>query len=331
MINSRKNFDKEEISEKEEVSSKNSSIETEDEKLKNRTKTRAENHKTLHERYELRLKNLDPELITSEDEIALKEAFAYAKEAFGPEELVSWFIVKAEPFYRSLFWQVLLPLYEELLSIFEKKPGSESPEIASVLNGLGGIYRYMGNYEEALRFFSRALKIRENLPDQPRPETGDTLSELGILYSLMEQREEAISFYTRALEIQKKFLSPKNLGAIRTLNRLALFYKGLEKPEKAEEHFRKALELLEKLQEQESDNREVMGYRAGTLNNLGVLLSEIGKLDEAEDRYGQALELQEKVYGLEHPQVAQTLNNLALLYFQTTRYEKAMILYTRSL
>ena len=74
-------------------------------------------HKALIERYEQRLKDLDPELITPEDEIALKEAFMHAKEAFEPEELVSWFTVKAEPFYRSGSWKVLFPLYEELLDI----------------------------------------------------------------------------------------------------------------------------------------------------------------------------------------------------------------------
>jgi len=109
-----------------------------------------ENHRVLLERYDQRLKDLDPELITPEDEIALKEAFIHAKETFEPEELVSWFIVKAEPFYRSVSWKVLLPFYEELLGILEKKPGPESPETAYVLNGLAGIYRYMGNYEEAL-------------------------------------------------------------------------------------------------------------------------------------------------------------------------------------
>ncbi|WP_243684538.1 tetratricopeptide repeat protein, partial [Methanosarcina barkeri] len=165
---------------------------------------KTKNHRNLLERYEQRLKDLDPELITPEDEIALKEAFIHAKETFEPEELVSWFTVKAEPFYRSVSWKVLLSLYEELLGIVEKKPGPESPETASVLNGLAGIYRYMGNYDEALKLFSRALKIRENLPDQPRPETGNTLGELGILYTLMDRRKEALSFYTRALEIQKK-------------------------------------------------------------------------------------------------------------------------------
>ena len=287
------------------------------------------NHIALLESYEQRLKNLDPELITIDEEIFLTEAFIHAKEVFEPEKLVKWFTIRAEPFYRPGSWKVVLPMYEELLDIAEKKLGSENPGTATVLNGMARIYRYIGNYEEALKHLSRALKIHEMLPGTELADIGDILSEMGIHNYLMDK--QALSYYTQALEIQKKFFSSENLGAVITLNRMAFFYRGMKKPEKAEEFFNRALEFLEIFQEQKPDKRVITIYKAGTLNNLGILLSEMGKIEEAEDRYGKALKLQDKVYGPEHPQVAQTLNNLALLYFQTSRYEKALILNTRSL
>ena len=119
MINSKES---EEASGKEETSAGNSSVE--------RGNKKTEDHRVLLERYEQRLKNLDPELITPDDEIALKEAFVHAKEVFEPEELVSWFTARAEPFYRSGSWKVLFPLYEELLEIAEKKLGTDNPETA---------------------------------------------------------------------------------------------------------------------------------------------------------------------------------------------------------
>jgi tetratricopeptide (TPR) repeat protein len=287
------------------------------------------NHRALLESYEQRLKNLDPELITIDEEMFLTEAFIHAKEIFEPERLVKWFTIRAEPFYGPGAWKVLLPMYEELLDIVKQKLGPEKPETATVLNGMARIYRYIGNYEEALKLLSRAIKIHEMLPGTELAEKGDILSEMGILNYLMDK--PALSYYTLALEIQKKFLSSENLGSVITLNRMAFFYRGMKKPEKAEEFFNRALEFLEMFQEQRPDKRVIMTYKAGTLNNLGILLSEMGKVEEAEDRYGKALKLQDKVYSSEHPQTAQTLNNLALLYFQTSRYEKALILNTRSL
>ncbi|WP_269851674.1 tetratricopeptide repeat protein [Methanosarcina horonobensis] len=116
---------------------------------------------TLFERYKERLKDLDPELITAEDEISLKEAFRHAKEIMEPKGLISWFVTASEPFYRAAAWEVLLPIYKELLDTAERELGPEAPETASALNGLAGIYRYMGKHEEALKLFSRALSIRE--------------------------------------------------------------------------------------------------------------------------------------------------------------------------
>ncbi|MDD4754431.1 MAG: tetratricopeptide repeat protein, partial [Desulfitobacteriaceae bacterium] len=193
MINFNKDLKKEDISEKEGDPAERISSDLEDknlkEKLENEVEKKIKKHRDLFERYDGRLKDLDSELITPEDEIALKEAFMHAKEVFKPEELVSWFRTKAEPFYRAGSWELLLPLYEELLEIVKKKPGPDSQETAAVLVGLGGVYRYRGNYENALKLFSRALKIYENLPAGSQPEIGDTLSELGFLYYLMDRHE----------------------------------------------------------------------------------------------------------------------------------------------
>ena len=46
-------------------------------------------------------------------------------------------------------------------------------------------------------------------------------------------------------------------------------------------------------------------------------------MPEAEDMYKQALEIDEKILSPEHPDVALTLNNLALLYVDQERYDEA--------
>ncbi|MHC4592394.1 MAG: tetratricopeptide repeat protein, partial [Planctomycetota bacterium] len=55
------------------------------------------------------------------------------------------------------------------------------------------------------------------------------------------------------------------------------------------------------------------------------------KLAEAEPLYRRALTIQEKVLGPEHPRVATSLNNLAVLYGELGRHEEAEPLYKRSL
>ncbi len=299
-----------------------------------------EDLKSLEE-YSSLLKDLDPELITPEDETVLKRAFRRAKEELGPEELVNWFTWYAEPFYRSASWRLLSPMYEQVLDIAEEKLGPEHPATAAALNGLAGIYRYLGKYEEALPLYTRALAIRETKTGPDSLETGNTLCDLAVLYFFMDKKAEALPLYERALEIHEKVFSlehaenpeyPGNLETVRTLNRMAFFYRGTEEPEKAEELYRRALEHLEILREAAPENVKFQAYTAGTLNNLGVLLSEeMGRMDEAEEIYGRALKLQETSLSPDHPQVAQTLNNLGLLYYNTGSPEKALALYTRAL
>ena len=57
----------------------------------------------------------------------------------------------------------------------------------------------------------------------------------------------------------------------------------------------------------------------------------MGDYEKALPLYQRALEIREKVLGPQHPSVATTLNNLALLYESMGDYEKALPLYQRAL
>ena len=57
----------------------------------------------------------------------------------------------------------------------------------------------------------------------------------------------------------------------------------------------------------------------------------LGRYDEAEPLHKRALAIREKVFGPNHPEVAQTLNNLGVLYANEGRYAEAEPLYKRAL
>ena len=56
-----------------------------------------------------------------------------------------------------------------------------------------------------------------------------------------------------------------------------------------------------------------------------------GRTDEAERLYRRAVALKEKLLGADHPDVAMTLNNLAVLLKKREKYEEAAALYGRAL
>ena len=57
----------------------------------------------------------------------------------------------------------------------------------------------------------------------------------------------------------------------------------------------------------------------------------MGEYEKALPLYQRALDIREKVLGPQHPDVATTLNNLAVLYDSMGDYEKALPLYQRAL
>ena len=71
--------------------------------------------------------------------------------------------------------------------------------------------------------------------------------------------------------------------------------------------------------------------KLSSLNEHGTELYQAGKFNEAISIAGESLELSEKALGPEHPDTAQALNNLAVLYDSMGDYAKAEPLYQRAL
>lgn len=80
---------------------------------------------------------------------------------------------------------------------------------------------------------------------------------------------------------------------------------------------------------------ETWGFEFGEairlLDQTGIYLYKRARYTEAESLYKQALQTQEKTLGAEHPNIAQSLNRLALIYRAQGRYHKAEPLYKQAL
>ncbi|MBD2102058.1 FxSxx-COOH system tetratricopeptide repeat protein, partial [Leptolyngbya sp. FACHB-261] len=90
-------------------------------------------------------------------------------------------------------------------------------------------------------------------------------------------------------------------------------------------HARAAIKLAETLQ------REFPQVVSDLLNQTGYYLAQRAQYTEAEPLLAQALELRQRLLGQDHPDVATSLNNLALLYDSQGRYSEAEPLYLQAL
>jgi len=167
---------------------------------------RKEVHSFMCDYYTNQLNSIDIKAITPEHELALTEAFYHAKESLETKDLFSWFIDISDPFNRAALWQLIFPMYEELLQVLEKEPeiGHEHLGVATTLNNLAVLYKNMGAYEKALPLYQRALDICEKVLGPEHPYVATTLNNLAELYRSMELTKKHSHFIKGHLTFVKR-------------------------------------------------------------------------------------------------------------------------------
>lgn len=161
----------------------------------------------------------------------------------------------------------------------------ELPDNINVLGNIGLVCREMGDFEEALKYCSRALSKDSTDPAQH--------INLGAVHEAMNNLVEAEQSYKNSLAIAPYHpMALNNLGKVYHL----------------QGNGKKAIECLEKALAIEPEY-------GMALNNLAVILSEIGEVEAAREKL-------EKSYSLE-PNNPDTLFNLAGIYNCQDLPEKA--------
>jgi hypothetical protein len=148
-------------------------------------------HSFMYAYYSNQLNSIDIKAITQEHEIALTEAFYHAKKSLEGEDLLNCVITVSNPFNRAAFWQLIAPMYEEILQVLEVKLGPEHPDVATTLNNLAGVYEDMGAYKKALPLYQRTLEIYEKVLGPEHPYVATALNDLAGLYHSMGAYEKA--------------------------------------------------------------------------------------------------------------------------------------------
>ncbi len=188
------------------------------------------------------------------------------------------------------------------------------PEAGHLLH-VCGMYQFdrRDRFAAAADLLRRALAIREKVQGPENPDTAQTLNALGRLYSGNYGRgkaSEAEALFRRALAIRESVLGPEHPDTAETLNAWAyldfvivgdvsngiLYHTGPNGPRSKEDQL------------QYARSKEV----------------------EAEARFRRALAIREKVLGAEHPDTAQTLSYLGLLFYKQGKTSEAEQLFRKA-
>ena len=164
---------------------------------------------------------------------------------------------------------------------------------ADLFYHLGVINFNNSNYDEAIKYYTRAIEIDDT--------HAFSYNDRGSSYRMMEKYDRAINDYKKAIELNPNMdIFRSNLGSVYRINK----------------DYEKALEIYDEILKKYPDNYIV-------LNNKGATLYEMRDYDKAIESLNECLK-QKKDY-------AYAYNNLGLCYYRKKDYTLAIEAFTKAI
>jgi CHAT domain-containing protein/tetratricopeptide (TPR) repeat protein len=192
--------------------------------------------------------------------------------------------------------------FQKALDLFTKTE-AKTAGIPIALGNLSETFYRQGDLVSALEYRRRSLVMMEERLGESLL-TADELDGMGDILLAQGKFATAGTYYHRALHMQQK-IAPESLHASQSLVSLAKVARAQKNRTVAMGYARHALELGQKSCPNAWCVSEI-------LNDLGELAYEEGDLAGSESYLRRAVDVREKSLGLMHPDLARSLNNLAL-------------------
>jgi tetratricopeptide (TPR) repeat protein len=218
-----------------------------------------------------------------------------------------------------------VPLFKRALALREARLGTESPEVADILNQLGAALAAKGRFDEAETALRRTLALQERLWGKGDLRVAKSLHNLSGIALYRNRTDEAGRLLERALAIREAALPADDLDLAGSREALALLRQKQGRPAEA-------VALLERLAATlETVYGPVHPNLGKTLLNLALARASLGEDAAAQKLLERALAIDEKALAPDHPQLVRALATLADFDFEHGRYAEAEPLYRRLL
>ncbi len=185
------------------------------------------------------------------------------------------------------------------------------------LGNLGNAYYNFGQVEKAIEYYEKALAIAREIGD--RRGEGNHLGNMGNAYSDLGQVEKAIEYYEKALAIARKIGNRGGEG--NHLGNMGNAYSDLGQVEKAIEYYEKALAIAREIGDRRGEGSH--------LGNLGIAYNNLGQVEKAIEYYEKALAIAREIGDMRGEGIA--FGNLGIAYYNLGQVEKAIEYYEKAL
>jgi len=152
--------------------------------------------------------------------------------------------------------------------------------IVNHLFGLGAVYSYMSEFDQALEYMQWAYRINNKY--KSKDGIAGSLNNIAMIYKQQGNYIEALEYYMKSLKINQELKDKREIAGIYN-NIAVVYYERGDNMDMVKEYLEKALEIKEEV-------GHTMGVILG-LNNLGELYMELGDYDQAISYSGRSLDM----------------------------------------
>jgi eukaryotic-like serine/threonine-protein kinase len=202
---------------------------------------------------------------------------------------------------------------------------SAAPEIrATLMATMADVYAKLGLYAEASRLALPALELRQmRLPNSLQ--LADSLNQVGEIYSLLSRGADAEPLHRRALALRQTMAPDDHAALAKTLRHLAVAH-----------HVRQDLsnslnKLLEARQELQLVAQPDPAQLGDLVSHTANIYRELGDFRSSVPLFREALRIFRTALGENHPMVASSLGDLAMVLKDTEQYAEAEAAYLASI
>lgn len=205
-------------------------------------------------------------------------------------------------------WAAEKALYENAISLARSL--NAKPLLALCNLSLGGYFRNVGHYQEALERLTIAHNMYQDMSDIEG--VGRALDHLGVLHLRQSRNEMALECFQKMNEIARTYNDQP--GIVRALNHMGNYYKNQGDYDQAMSCYRQALTIAKSLNDLHS-----ISFLIG---NMGLIYKNIGNDEKAMKSYEYYLTIARKVGDKRGINFA--MGNIGNLYKNQGHYQKAM-------
>ncbi|OFY69838.1 MAG: hypothetical protein A3G23_07390 [Bacteroidetes bacterium RIFCSPLOWO2_12_FULL_37_12] len=223
-------------------------------------------------------------------------------------------------FQLGLEYKVLLPsksiIYSEQALLLVKKT-KQVLLTADILKLLGFQYTTIGNYNQAISYYSDAIHIYKKF--NKKNDEGDCIHNTGQVYLNKGDLKKALSEFRKALRIYEEADYP--YGIAKTYQNIGILYRHLDNNDKALEYYFKAIAIWERV-----DNKQ---EKANCLNSVGIVYIRKKNYNKSLECFTTSLEIQKELNNKKG--IASILANLGIITDAKGDFKKSLEYFEKSL